>query len=129
MNPMTMNKKEAAKAERERRVFAEFCGIAGLSLDPDTVASQTVPNPDIRCTISAMVQYAEMVEVTDERVARSVNTSAAGTSFSQEEPLRKAFESKALNRYATQGAPLHLVAYYDTQYPLASDKTLIPDTV
>src|SRR5262245_33991932 len=101
---MTMNDKEAAKAERERQVFAEFCEAAGLPLDLKTLTSQSVPSPDIRCVISGTVHFAEMVEITDERVARSVNTGGIGSLFSQEEPLRNAIESKALNRYSTAGA-------------------------
>lgn len=78
--------------------------------------------------------FCEMAEIADESVAQGVAESIrtgepTGSAFSQDEPLQKVFAAKSLNQYGTKGADLHLLAYYDKQYPLDYDPTFIPDTV
>ena len=131
---MGRKQNDNSKAARERQIYAEFAGVAGLAVDPASIESDTPPNADIRCMINGKALFCEMAEIADQPVARGVAESiktgeVTGGAFSQEEPLKKAFEDKSLISYALKGAELHLLAYYDKQYPLDYDPTFIPDTV
>ena len=122
------------KADRERAIFDQFSKVAKLLVDPGSIQSDVPPNADIRCKVGGKPLFCEMAEISDESVAASVAESlktgaATGGAFSQDEPLQKVFADKSLNQYAVKGADLHLLAYYDKQYPLDYDPTFIPDTI
>ena len=120
------------KEEWERRIFAEFAAAAGLRLDAGSIKSGTPPEPDIRFSIGGVQCWAELVEITDEDLARrqtiSLKTGAiTGGSFSQSVPLERAVRLKAMKKYETKGSPLGLLAYYDKQFPAVEvEPDLIP---
>lgn len=123
------------KDEWERKIFTEFALAAGLKVDPGSVTSGVPPQPDIRFTVHGIEQWAELVEITDQDLARkhmqSLRTGAIlGGVFSQHVPLERAITGKAQKEYATNGSTLDLVAHYDKQYPPDSvEPDLIPLTV
>ncbi|MHB8735136.1 MAG: hypothetical protein ACYC6M_07530 [Terriglobales bacterium] len=120
------------KAEWERQIFLEFVTAAGLHVDPSSVTSAQPPAPDIAFSIHGQQHFAELVEITDQQLARRHMISLkehriTGGAFSQKQPLAGAFTSKSQKSYATNGAPLMLLAYYDKQYPADSvEPDLIP---
>jgi len=120
------------KDEWERKIFAEFAAAAGISVDSGSIASGTPPRPDIRFSVQGVQHWAELVEITDQDLARghmtSLKTGAiTGGFFSQEVPLERAVRLKAVKTYETRGSPLHLVAYYDKQFPaIEVEPDLIP---
>ncbi len=104
------------KAEWERQIFLEFATAAGLHVDPSSVMSAQPPAPDISFTIHSQQHFAELVEITDQQLARRHMISLkehriTGGAFSQEQPLVDAFTSKSQKSYATNDAPLMLLAY------------------
>lgn len=123
------------KDEWERRMFAEFAAAAGIRVDSGSIASSTPPRPDIRFSVGGVQRWAELVEITDQELARrhmtSLKTGATtGGFFSQAIPLERAVRLKALKTYETQGSPLGLVAYYDKQFPAVEvEPNLIPRTI
>jgi hypothetical protein len=126
-----VNRKEAEKARRERQVFQEFCTAMSLSVDPNSVASRRPPHPDLECQVGGRCRRVELVEVTDQQLARRTSVSLktkrpTGGAFSQEEPLFRAFVQKAHQTYETRGAPFFLLAYYDKQ-PRPAD--VCPDLI
>src|SRR5690349_4675305 len=113
------------KDEWERHVFMEFVSAAGLRIDPLSVASGTPPEPDIRFTVNGATHWAELVEITDQDLAKRhmqslKSDTITGGFFSQTMPLARAISSKARKTYETGGLPLILVAYYDKQFPAES---------
>ena len=116
-------------------MFSAFAQVSGLSIDHESIKSAVPPEPDIVFTIRGETHYAELVEITDrdlaERWSRSMKTNKiVGGFYSQDRPLTTALESKVRKSYATNGAPLLLLAYYDKQFPADSvDPDLIPRTV
>jgi len=123
------------KADWERRMFTEFVVASGLLVDPASIISRNPPEPDIAFTLGGQRHYAELVEITDQDLARrhsaAVKTGAiTAGAFSQVTPLVDAFQGKSQKTYQTGGAPLMLLAYYDKQYPAESvDPGLIPREV
>jgi len=121
-----MNRKEEEKARYERLIFTDFAKaantVADFSVNLESVKSEEPPKPDISCTIDGQRNYFEMTEITDQGLARNVSISIkkmkiTGRFFSQDEPLIKAFSSKAKKTYPPLDGPLELLAYYDKQYP------------
>ena len=99
-------------------------------MDVDSVRSERSPKPDIKCTIANKPYYAELVEITDEDIAKiRAITHKTGrsvtTSYSSSHPLIKGFMKKAETEYETDGAPLFLLAYYDKQPPVDYDTDFI----
>jgi len=123
------------KAEWERLMFTEFAAASGLPIELDSIASRKPPAPDIEFMLAGQQHFAELVEITDEDLARrhsiAVKTGAmTAGAFSPATPLVDAFQGKSQKRYSTGGAPLILLAYYDKQYPADSiDPGLIPREV
>src|SRR5262245_52002065 len=123
------------KADWERKMFTEFVTASGLPVDPASIASREPPAPDVEFILAGQQHFAELVEITDEGLARrhsiGVKTGAMiPGAFSQAVPLVDAFQGKSKKTYATGGAPLFLLAYYDKQYPADSiDPDLIPREV
>ena len=123
------------KDEWERKIFTEFAEAAGLKVDPRSVTSGMPPQPDIRFTVGGVERWAELVEITDQDLARdhmaSLKTGEiTGGAFSQRVPLERSIKSKAAKTYATNGARLDLLAYYDKQYPAVSvEPDLIPQAM
>lgn len=116
-------------------MFTEFVAAAALPIDAQSVVSRAPPEPDIEFALAGERHLAELVEITDQDLARkhsiSIKTGAiTGGAFSQVTPLVDAFRSKSGKTYQTRGAPLILLAYYDKQYPADSiDPGLIPREV
>jgi hypothetical protein len=116
-------------------MFVQFVDAARLQIDPASIVSRGPPKPDIEFILSGSRGFAELVEVTDPYLARRHSMSLkqhkiTGGCFSQVVPLVYAFRSKSQKTYATDGAPLMLLAYYDKQYPADSvDPDLIPREV
>jgi hypothetical protein len=123
------------KDEWERKIFGEFAEVAGLGIDPGSIVSGVPPRPDIRYTISGVIGWFELVEITDEGLARNHMTSLktgaiTGGAFSQRSPLERSMRTKAGKTYETNGTRLDLLAYYDKQYPAVSvEPDLIPETM
>ena len=124
-----------AKDEWERKIFTEFATAANMLIDPGSVVSGTPPQPDILFSTSGQAACVELVEITDQGLAKnhmkSLKTGrVSGGFFSQEQPLETALFGKARKTYRTQGAPLDLVAYYDKQFPAVSvEPDLIQNTI
>ena len=123
------------KDQWERKIFTDFAQAAGLPVDPGSVTSGVPPQPDIRFTSGGVEQWFELVEITDQDLARnhmiSLRTGAiTGGTFSQRVPLERSISSKAAKTYVTNGSRLDLLAHYDKQYPairVAPD--LIPQAI
>src|SRR6266568_3258531 len=95
-----MSIRENQKASRERQIFAAFVNAAKLEIDAGSVSSERPPKPDISCTILGHRHYFELTEIKDEDLARnrSINLRTHVTNggpYSEDEPLLKAFSSKA----------------------------------
>ncbi len=106
----------------ELRAFLGFVKASGLPIDPSTVVCLRPPSPDIGCRLVSSPYFFELGEVTDEGLARRYSESLrtgriTGGSFSQDEPLKAMFTSKAQKTYQTGGAPVDLVLYYWKQTP------------
>ena len=116
-------------------MFAEFASVAGLGVEPGSISSTEPPEPDISFVCHGKQHFAELVEITDQRLARRVSISLkemriTGGSFSQRKPVFEAFQRKSQKMYRTGGAPLVLLAYYDKQFPADSvESGLIPQEV
>ncbi len=114
-------KKELA----EMKAFMGFADAAKLKVDPGSPVNEVPPLPDISCKIAGAACYFELGEITDEKVAKEVNTSMRtgedgdGTDFSEHDPLIRIIRKKAVSTYGTDGAPLDLVLHYEKQYPFA----------
>jgi hypothetical protein len=113
------------KADWERQMFTGFAAVAGLRVDVASILSRDPPEPDIAFALDGQFHFVELVEITDESLARrhSIALQKAvviGGAFSQVVPLVDAFRRKSDKRYATRGAPLWLLAYYDKQFPAVS---------
>jgi hypothetical protein len=123
------------KDEWERKIFLEFADAAGLVFDAGSVSSGNPPEPDIRFTVAGQERWAELVEITDEDLARrhmtSVKTGAiTGGAFSQRLPLERSIRTKAGKTHQTNGSHLDLVAYYDKQFPVTTvEQDLIPEAI
>ena len=63
------------KAERERHIFAEFASVAGLEVDPNSISSAEPPSPDMEFILHGNRHFAELVEVTDQGLARRIHLS------------------------------------------------------
>lgn len=119
----------------ERKVFAEFADVAGLNVDRGSLKSGVPPQPDIRFSVGGVERWAELVEITDQDLARnhikSLKTGEiTGGFFSQRVPLERSIKSKSTKTYATNGAPLDLLAYYDKQFPaIGVEPDLIPQAM
>jgi hypothetical protein len=123
------------KDEWERKIFGEFAEAACLAVDPGSITSGQPPQPDIRFTVCGVEHWTELVEITDQDLARRQMTSlktgiVAGGFFSQRTPLERSIRSKAAKTYMTNGSRLDLLAYYDKQYPAVSvEPDLIQQTM
>lgn len=120
------NARESDKASRERQIFGQFAEVANatcnLQVDLTSIESNRPPEPDIKCKLRGTLHFFEMVEITDEALARNVSISMremkiTGGFFSQDLPLTKAFESKAQRSYSVLGGPLELLTYYGQAIP------------
>lgn len=126
--------REEEKARHEREIFIAFANVAQLDLDLNSVRSERPPKPDICCMIGGELHYFELAEITDEGLARRLDTSLkemriTGGFFSQKRPLIKAFTSKASKQYSADDGVLELLAYYDKQHPDTAAPTLIPKEI
>ncbi len=116
-------------------MFTQFAGLSGLPIDLGSIVSRDPPAPDIEFMLGGERHFAELVEITDEDLARrhsiAVKTgSMTAGAFAQVAPLVDAFRGKSQKAYETSGAPLFLLAYYDKQYPADGiDPGLIPREV
>jgi hypothetical protein len=126
-----MSKRDEDKALWERKIFCEFAMMANLQADEELIQSEEPPRPDISCVVSGQRRYFELVEVTDEKVAESYSLSIKhmqprSCSYSNDNPLIRAFESKSKKTYETLNGSLELLAYYDKQpsTPWLKDETL-----
>jgi hypothetical protein len=123
------------KDEWERKIFLEFAVAARIDVDSGSVSSGSPPHPDIRYTVAGVERWAELVEITDQDLAKNhmmaVKTGAiTGGAFSQRAPLERSILSKAAKSYNTNGSRLDLVAYYDKQFPAVSvEPDLIPQAI
>jgi hypothetical protein len=105
--------------------FRGFIAAADLQVDPGSPGNMTPPFPDIGCKIGGAPYYFELGEITDEDLARDVNTSlktgvdGEGGFFTEDEPLMRMIRKKASSTYQTNGAPVDLVLHYDKQAPFA----------
>jgi hypothetical protein len=121
--------------EWERTIFREFAGVAQLNVDPGSITSGLPPQPDIRFTVGGLEHWAELVEITDQDLARRHmnslgNGAITGGFFSQSRPLERSIRRKAGKAYATNDSRLDLLAYYDKQYPAVTvEPDLIPQTM
>jgi hypothetical protein len=118
------------KTKREIGIFKSFSESASLPLDLDSVRSEKPPRPDIKFTMSSKPYCAELVEITDEVIAKSREITlrtgmSVATSYSSSDPLIRSFKEKAEKDYQTDGAPLILLAYYEKQYPVTYDPDFI----
>jgi hypothetical protein len=120
------------KDEWERKIFLDFAAAAGLDLDSGSVTSGVPPQPDVRFTVGGVERWAELVEITDQDLARNHMTSLKtmtikGGWFSQRVPLARSIQNKSAKTYQTNGSRLDLLAYYDKQFPAVSvEPDLIP---
>jgi histidyl-tRNA synthetase len=126
--------REGKKAQWERDVFIEFYMAANLPVDSGSLKNEKFPRPDLSCSIEGKLHYFELVEITDEDVARKLSIALktmrpTGGAFSQTRPLINAFEAKSAKPYSVGNAPLELLAYYDKQYPPTDDLSIISKTV
>lgn len=123
------------KDEWERKIFCEFAGAAGLDVDSRSVSTGVPPQPDIRFTVAGVEQWAELVVITDQDLAKnhmkSIKTRAiTGGAFSQRVPLERSTRRKAARSHETNGSRLDLLAYYDKQSPAISvEPDLIPQAI
>lgn len=114
---------EELKAHRERQIFRAFCESANLMFDPGSITSKRPPLPDIEFSLDGEKTFAELVEITDQAIARMWEESrktgrSIATSYSSSLPLADAFKSKSQKNYETDGHRLHLLAYYEKQSPV-----------
>ena len=123
------------KDEWERTVFLEFAAAVGLDVDSGSVSSGIPPHPDIRFAVRGVERWAELIEITDQDLARNHMTSLktgmiTGGAFSQRVPLERSIQHKAAKTYKTNGSRLDLLAYYDKQFPAISvEPDLIPQAI
>src|SRR5437764_15075282 len=80
------------------------------------------PRPDIQCQIAGSPYLFELGEITDECLAKNFSRSLrtgeiSGGAFSQEGPFIRMFRKKATRSYETNGAPVDLVLYYESNIP------------
>jgi hypothetical protein len=105
--------------------FLGFVRAAGLNVDPGSPLNAKPPQPDIACTVDGAQYFFELGEITDEGLAKDVNTSlltgvdSEGGFFSEEIPLIRIIRKKLASRYQTNGVPLDLVLHYDKQSAFA----------
>lgn len=123
------------KDEWERNIFLEFANAASLGVDPGSVSSGAPPQPDIRFTVAGVEQWTELVEITDQDLAKNHKKSIKtrkiiGGAFSQRVPLERSIKRKATKSYETNGSKLDLLMYYDKQYPPVSvERDLISQAI
>jgi hypothetical protein len=96
------------KDEWERKVFSEFAMAARLNVDPGSVSSGVPPQPDIKFTVQGSERWAELVEITDQDLARkhmqSLRSGAiVGGFFSQHVPLDRSITSKGTRNMRRTG--------------------------
>lgn len=118
-----MNDKET----HERVVFEEFATAAGLTLDADSVSNERPPKPDIRCKVSGETRFFELARLVDPTLAQDVNESirrlqrgdkrVVTSAVSLKDPLIERIRGKAAKDYETDGAPVDLLLYYDSEIP------------
>lgn len=130
----TGNQRHEMRVSWKRKIFSEFLEGTGMNVDLNSIRTSEILGPDFCCEIDGNTHYFKLTEIVDEDVARNYNISLKtmeprGGAFSQEEPLRKVFRTRASKPYHTGDAPVELVAYYDKQYPPTYDLTVIPRTV
>jgi len=114
-----------AKPQHELSVFLDFAKAAGISIDTSTVESRNPPEPDIRCICASEPVYFELGRILDPYMQNrrkkalknaptqvSVNTNRAGV------PERDMLQEKLSKHYQTDGVPLELLLYYDTERPM-----------
>jgi hypothetical protein len=100
-----------------------------LAVDPGSVTSGVPPQPDIRFTVGGVERWFELVEITDQDLARN-HMQSLKTGAIERVPLERSIGSKAAKAYATNGSRLDLLAHYDKQYPAVSvEPELIPQTM
>jgi hypothetical protein len=115
-----MSKRDEDKARWERNIFYEFAMTVNIQVDEKLIQSEKPPKPDISCVVSGQKHYFELVEITDEKAAKSYSLSIKHMqprtcSYSNDNPLIRAFESKSKKTYETLDGSLELLAYYDKQ--------------
>jgi len=77
-----MSKEDKLKASKERTIFTKFCKSANLPLVEGSVKSPLSPYPDIKCLLGDKKHFIELVEITDEDMAKSVmKTIKTGKNF------------------------------------------------
>jgi hypothetical protein len=118
----------------KRKIFEQFIQQSGMNVNLESIDTSAIAGPDFSCEIDGGIRYFKLTEIVDEDVARNYNIALktmqpTGGAFSQEEPLRRVFQTRALKPYRIDHAPVELVAYYDKQYPPTYDLNLIPRTI
>jgi hypothetical protein len=115
---------KSLKSEHEKSVFLDFAEAAGLPVDPLSLESCREPEPDIRVGVEHETVYYELGRILDDYMQErrreglkkaptqvSVNPSRAGL------PERDRLQLKLLKPYSTNGLPLELLLYYDSETP------------
>src|ERR1700732_1285824 len=114
-----------AQEASEQRVFLEFVRAANLTVDSATVRNEKPPLPDISCNIGGTPYLFELGEIIDQDLAADIHTAqkqkvdAEGGWSSEIGPLIRIMRKKASTTYTTNGAPIDLLLYYETQSPFA----------
>jgi hypothetical protein len=112
------------KSKHERSVFLDFAKAAGIPIDVSSVESPNPPEPDIRVSVGGETVYYELGRILDDYMQgrrktalknapkqASVNPSRAGL------PEHDVLQSKLSNSYSTNGLPLEILLYYDSETP------------
>ena len=108
---MAIRGRDVEKAERERWIFEEFAGRAGLMVVPGSVESRLPPEPDILCRIEDQGPVAfELVELIDQGLARSIARAAGEAVWTCDPTLEVAQAKMRVRKYVTPH-PMELVAY------------------
>jgi hypothetical protein len=105
---------EAAKAERERRVFQAFIQKeTALEISPQTIESRRPPEPDILCcTRGGEFMAFELAEICDSEIARRIPPKDAKEPvfIRGSDPTFRILEAKLRKTYTT-ACPIDLLCY------------------
>lgn len=117
-----MKRLAAHKEVHELRVFREFALAAGLGKDADLAESRPSPEPDILCRSKAGARYFELGRLTDTEHAKTVLQALRQApkpvtpDLSKIKlPERDVLRRKLAKRYQSNGHPIELILYFDSE--------------
>jgi hypothetical protein len=107
---------DAEKAAREKRAFEDFVHQSGLPIDLASIQNRTPPEPDIICfhRLEGWIAF-ELVAITDENLARRVNTRQRNREpveyIRGQDPTPGIIEDKLCNEGYRTDHPIELLVY------------------